>query len=122
MRFLLHLFLLPFCLQFLYESFKGFTHEAALVNIVGATNPPRPGTLFDKHGVKVAQFSAEEHKKIEQMCSPESKPEPWAQWRERLNGWSGGQDVYKVIYDIAREIPADTDPVNVQPQRWWKSA
>lgn len=97
-------------------------HEAALVNIVGATNPPRPGTLFDKHGVKVAQFSAEEHKKIEQMCSPEFKPEPWAQWRERLNGWSGGQDVYKVIYDIAREIPTDTDPVNVQPQRWWKSA
>lgn len=97
-------------------------HEAALINIVGATNPPRPGTLFEKHGVKVAQFSPEEHKKIEQMCSPEFKPEPWTQWRERLNGWSGGQDVYKVIYDIAREIPADTNPVNVQPRRWWKSA
>lgn len=96
-------------------------HEAALVNIVGATNPPRPGTLFEKNGVKVATLAPEEMKKIEQMCSPEFKPEPWNQWRERLNEWAGGQDVYKTIYDIAREIPADTSPVNVPPQRWWKA-
>ena len=95
-------------------------HEAALVNIVGATSPPRPGTLFDKYGVKVATLSDAELKRTEEMCSPEFKPDPWNDWRERLNKWSGGQDVYKTIYDIAREIPADTDPVNVPPQRWWK--
>ncbi|MCB1526572.1 MAG: TRAP transporter substrate-binding protein DctP [Hyphomicrobiaceae bacterium] len=96
--------------------------EAALSNIVGATSPSLPGTMFDKFGVRVANFSPEELKKTEQMCSPEFQPKPWEQWRERLNGWAGGQDVYKVIYDIAREIPADTNAVNVDPRRWWKSA
>ncbi|MEO1280497.1 MAG: TRAP transporter substrate-binding protein DctP [Pseudomonadota bacterium] len=97
------------------------SHEAALVNIVGATSPPRPGTLFDKFGVKVATLSKDELRKIEEMCSPEFKPDPWNSWRTRLDKWSGGQDVYKTIYDIAREIPADTDPINVKPQRWWKT-
>ena len=90
------------------------------MNIVGASSPPRPGTLFDKYGVKVATLSDAEIKRTEEMCSPEFKPDPWNDWRERLNKWSGGQDVYKTIYDIAREIPADTNPVNVPPQRWWK--
>ena len=41
------------------------------------------------------------------MCSPEFQPKPWEEWRERLNKMSGGQDVYKEIYAIAREIPAN---------------
>lgn len=60
-------------------------------------------------------------KEAEEMCSPEHNPEPWAQWRERLNGWSGGLDTYKKIHDIAREIPADEKPENVEPRRWWHS-
>ena len=55
------------------------------------------------------------------MCSPEFQPKPWEKWRERLNAWSGGMDTYKFIYDIAREIPKDTLPENVEPRRWWKS-
>jgi len=31
-------------------------------------------------------------------------------------------DTYKFIYDIAREIPNDTLPENVEPRRWWMSA
>ena len=96
-------------------------HEAALVNIVGATNPPRPGTLFAENGVKVAVLPDAEIEKAQQICSPEFNPEPWAAWRERLSGWAGGVDVYQEIYKIAREIPADTNPVNVPPRRWWKA-
>ncbi len=96
-------------------------HEAALYDIVGGTNPQKPGTVFAEHGVKVASLSDEEIKKAEQMCSPEFNPEPWSEWRERLDKWSGGQDTYKVIYDIAREIPTDLPTVNVKPRRWWKA-
>ena len=94
-------------------------HEAALFDIVGATNPQKPGTIFADNNVRVASLSEEELKKAEQMCSPEFNPEPWAQWRERLDKWSGGHDTYKEIYDIAREIPKDLPTVNVKPRRWW---
>ena len=56
------------------------------------------------------------------MCSPEFNPDPWSQWRERLMQWSGGIDTYAEIYRIAREIPADMKPENVEPRRWWRSA
>jgi hypothetical protein len=55
------------------------------------------------------------------MCSPEFKPQLWDEWRERLNGWSGGQDTYQDIYNISREIDEDTLPENVEPRRWWKA-
>lgn len=96
--------------------------EAALVNTVGATTPSLPGTLFDKHNVRMASLSDEERAKAERICSPEFNPEPWAQWRERLDKWSGGQDTYGTIHRIAREIPRDTLAENIQPQRWWKGA
>lgn len=96
-------------------------NEAALVNTVGASNPQHPGTIFAKNEVRVADLSAAEVEKAEKMCSPEFNPEPWTQWRERLNGWSGGHDTYKEIHAIAREIPKDTLAENVEPRRWWKS-
>ena len=96
-------------------------HEAALYDIVGGTNPQKPGTVFAENNVRVATLSDEEIAKAEQMCSPEFNPEPWAQWRERLDKWSGGHDTYQEIYDIAREIPKDTAVVNVKPQRWWRA-
>ncbi len=103
------------------QIFTQGMNEAGLYDIVGATNPQKPGTVFAENNVRVAELSPEELKKAEQMCSPEFVPEPWEQWRERLNKWSGGHDTYKEIYDIAREIPADTHAVNVKPQRWWNA-
>jgi TRAP-type C4-dicarboxylate transport system substrate-binding protein len=97
-------------------------NEAALVNTVGASNPQKPNTIFAQHGVRVAELSDAEIRKAEEMCSPEFHPKEWEKWRERLNGWAGGIDTYKEIYDIAREIPKDTLAENVEPRRWWKGA
>lgn len=96
-------------------------NEAALVKTVGLSDPQLPGTIFAQNNVRNAFLSKEERRKAEEMCSPEFQPQLWEQWRERLNGWSGGQDTYQEIYDIAREIDEDTLPENVEPRRWWKS-
>ena len=96
-------------------------NEAALVKTVGQSDPILPGTIFAENNVRNAFLSAEEIKKAEEMCSPEFQPQLWEEWRERINGWSGGQDTYQDIYNIAREIPADTLPENVEPRRWWKA-
>jgi len=107
---------------FLSQVHVQAANEASLVNTVGFSNPTLPGTLFDKHNVRVAWLSDEAKKEAEQMCSPEFHPKEWEKWRDRLNGWSGGMDTYKFIYDIAREIPKDTKAENVEPRRWWKSS
>ncbi|GIT91608.1 hypothetical protein JANAI62_20650 [Jannaschia pagri] len=95
-------------------------NEAALVNTVGASNPQKPGTIFAENNVRVADLSAEQIKMAEEMCSPEFQPAEWEQWRERLNGWSGGLDTYAEIYRIAREN-THTLAENVEPRRWWKA-
>ena len=97
------------------------THEAALVNFIGATNPPMPGTVFDEYGVRVAELSDAEIEKAEKLCAPEYVPEPWEEWRERINEWSGGHDVYKEIHAIAREVPKGTPAQDVSPRRWWNA-
>jgi len=107
---------------FLAQVYCQHANEAALVNTVGFSDPQLPGTIFAENNVRVAFLSAEERRKAEEMCSPEFNPEPWAQWRERINGWAGGIDTYQEIYDVAREIPADTMAENVEPRRWWRSA
>ena len=94
--------------------------EKALVNVVGAVPHPAPDTVFGRNHVRVAELSPAEILKAEKMCSPQFVPKPWQEWRERLNKMSGGHDVYKEIYAIAREVPADTAPIDVKPQRWWK--
>lgn len=96
-------------------------HEAGLFNIVGTTNPPVAGSMFDNTGIRVATLSDEEIAKAEKLCAPEHVPEPWNPWRERLNDWSGGHDVYTEIHAIAREISKDVSAQNVQPRRWWKA-
>ncbi len=96
-------------------------NEASLVKTVGYSQPQLPGTIFSEHGVRPAFLAEEEIRKAEQMCSPEFNPEPWAAWRERLDKWAGGIDTYGEIHRIAREIPADTKPENVEPRRWWKA-
>ena len=95
-------------------------NEAALVNTVGFSEPQLPGTIFVEHGTRVSMLSAEAKREAEEMCSPEFHPKEWEKWRERLNDWSGGLDTYKFIYDIAREIPKDMLPENVEPRRWWR--
>ncbi len=55
------------------------------------------------------------------MQFPNLDPAPWAQWRERPNGWAGGVDIYQEIHDAARQIPVDTLPENVEPRRWWRA-
>ena len=95
-------------------------NEAALVNTVGFSEPQLPNTIFVKHGTRVSMLSDAAKREAEEMCSPEFHPGEWEKWRDRLNKWSGGLDTYKFIYDIAREIPKDTLPENVEPRRWWK--
>ena len=97
-------------------------NEAALVKTVGFSDPQLPDTIFVKENVRPAFLADDQIKMAEEMCSPEYNPEPWAQWRERLNNWAGGIDTYQEIYDVARQIPADTKPENVEPRRWWRSA
>ena len=96
-------------------------NEAALVKTVGFSDPVMPGTIFDQENVRPAFLADDQVKLAEEMCSPEFNPEPWAQWRERLNKWAGGIDTYQEIHRVAREIPADTKPENVEPRRWWKA-
>lgn len=96
-------------------------NEAALVNTVGFSDPQLPDTMFAKDNVRCAFLPDSEIKIAEEMCSPEFQPQLWEKWRDRLNGWAGGVDTYQEIYDIAREIPADTKAENVEPRRWWKS-
>lgn len=96
-------------------------HEAALVNTVGHSVPQLPNTIFVKNNVRFIPLSDEERLKAAKLCAPEYVPEPWAEWRERINGWAGGIDTYTEIHRIAREIPADTLVENVEPRRWWKS-
>lgn len=97
-------------------------NEAALVKTVGFSDPQLPNTLFVKNNVRPAFLAEDQIKMAEEMCSPEFNPEPWAQWRERLNNWAGGIDTYTDIHRVAREVPADMLPENVEPRRWWRSA
>ncbi|MEL7462169.1 MAG: TRAP transporter substrate-binding protein [Pseudomonadota bacterium] len=95
-------------------------NEAALVNTVGFSHPHQgPDTIFAQNNVRVAALSDEEVRKAEEMCSPEFQPQLWEQWRERINGWSGGIDTYQDIYTEVRNNP-HTLAENVEPRRWWK--
>lgn len=97
-------------------------NEAALVKTVGFSDPQLPGTLFDEFGVRPAFLADDQIKMAEEMCSPEFNPKPWEQWRDRLNKWAGGIDTYTEIARVAREVPKDMLPENVEPRRWWRSA
>lgn len=96
-------------------------HEAALVNTVGHSVPQLPGTIFAENGTRFVPLSDAERQKAAELCAPEYVPEPWEQWRERINDWAGGGiDTYTEIHRIAREIPADMLVENVEPRRWWR--
>ncbi len=110
----------------LESSYWAQTHvqaanEAALVKTVGFSDPQLPGTIFKENNVRNAFLADDQIRMAEEMCSPEFQPQLWEDWRERLNNWAGGIDTYQEIYDIAREIPKDMLPENVEPRRWWKA-
>ena len=96
-------------------------NEAALVKTVGFSDPVLPGTIFAENDVRPAFLADDQIKLAEEMCSPEFNPDPWAQWRDRINKWAGGIDTYAELHAVARQIPADTLPENVEPRRWWKA-
>lgn len=104
------------------QIFSQSANEASLMNIVGASNPQLPDTIFAKAGVPFVELSAKALREAEEMSSPEFNPGPWEQWRDRLNKWSGGLDTYKAIHKIARELDPTTKAQNVAPNRWWRSA
>ena len=95
-------------------------NEAALVKTVGFSDPVLPGTIFAENDVKPIFLADDQIKMAEEMCSPEFNPQPWEQWRDRINKWAGGIDTYTEIHRIAREVDADMLPENVEPRRWWK--
>ena len=96
-------------------------NEAALVNTVGFTDPPAPGTIFAENDVTVSIFTDEARREAEEMCSPEFQPAAWEEWRERINGWAGGRDTYQEIFDSVRANNPHTLAENVEPRRWWRT-
>ncbi len=95
-------------------------NEAALLSVVGITDPPLPGTIFEKYGVRNCIWPQSELEKAEHMVSPKHNPKPWEKWRERLNKWAGDIDIFEELYAIAREVPKDMQAIDVDPSRWWK--
>ena len=106
---------------YLAQVFVQHANEAALVNTVGFTDPPAPGTIFAENDVAVSIFTDEARREAEEMCSPEFQPAAWEQWRERINGWAGGRDTYQEIYDLVRNGNQHTLAENVEPRRWWRT-
>jgi TRAP-type C4-dicarboxylate transport system substrate-binding protein len=103
------------------QQYTQIANEKALIEVTGAVENPPAGTVFGDAGVRFAPLSDAERRKAEEMCSPEFQPEKWEKWIDRIGKMGGGQDVYKGIYDIAREIPIDMDAVDVTPVRWWEA-
>ncbi len=103
------------------QQYTQIENERSLIEVTGAVENPPPGTIFGDAGVRFAGLSDAERRKAEEMCSPEFQPKQWEKWIERMGKMAGGQDVYKGIYDIAREIPADMNAVDVTPVRWWEA-
>ena len=95
-------------------------NEAALTNIIGITDPPLAGTIYDKYGVKNCIWPHEELAKAEQMVSPKYNPDPWKKWIERLSRMAKVDNIFEELYSIARQLPETTIPLDVEPRRWWK--
>jgi len=108
----------PYVAQVNVQAANGW----ALVNTVGFTDPPMEGTIFAENDVAVSIFTPEARREAEEMCSPEFQPAAWEQWRERINGWSGGRDTYQEIFDSVRANNPHTLAENVEPRRWWRTS
>ncbi len=105
---------------YLTQNHVQMANEAALLSTVGISEPPLPGTLYHKYSVRNCYWNKSELDKAEQMSSPVYNPDPWAKWREKLNKMAGDVDIFQELHAIAREIPAHTKAIDVDPRRWWK--
>ncbi len=93
----------------------------ARTEISGLNEPPKPGTILADAGIRFNDLSMDERQVWRDMCSPDSHPDAYASWRDRLGEMAGGIDIYQEIHDIARELPEDTAPESVPANRWWKT-
>ncbi|MBO6873876.1 hypothetical protein, partial [Marinobacter sp.] len=96
------------------------THDRALTETVGLMDPPPEGTIFHEDEVRVNILTDAEKQEWVDRCSPETHPAAYEEQRERIASIADGVDVYREIYDLAREIPKDLAAIDVVPQRWWK--
>ncbi|MBA1147857.1 TRAP transporter substrate-binding protein DctP [Ectothiorhodospiraceae bacterium WFHF3C12] len=94
-------------------------HEKALIRVTGLTENPPKGTIFNEAGIRVNILTQEEKKQWVEAASPQNHPDAYSDLREKMMEIADGVDVYDKVYDIAREIPADTPADEVPPQRWW---
>jgi TRAP-type transport system periplasmic protein len=101
---------------FVMQQFTQRENEKSLRDLVGMQDPPKAGTIWAKHGVKVNILTSAEKAEWEMKASPRSNPKPYEKWRERITKLSGGVDVYSEIYKIAREIPPGTPVEAVTPR------
>jgi TRAP-type C4-dicarboxylate transport system substrate-binding protein len=104
------------------QQFTQRENEKSLQDIVGLQDPPKPGTIWAKHGVKVNVLTKDDKAAWVERASPQSNPKPYEAWRERVAKLGGGTDVYAEIHRIAREVPENTRPDSIPARRWWTAA
>jgi len=108
--------------SFLAQQFTQRENEISLADVVGLQDPPKQGTIWAKHGVKVNLLSREEKAAWVEKASPQQNPKPYEVWRERITKLGGGIDVYGEIYKVAREVPEGTRADAIPAKRWWTAA
>lgn len=104
---------------FAMQQWSQAENERSLREAVGVEDPPKPGTLWAKSGVKVNVLSKQEKEAWVKRASPEHNPKPYETWRERIAKLGGGVDVYGEIVKIVKDLPEETRPDAVKPRRWW---
>lgn len=107
---------------FLAQQFTQREIEKSLSEVVGMQDPPKPGTLWAKHNVRVNVLTREEKAAWVERASPQSNPKPYEAWRERIAKLVGGTDVYAAIHKIAREVPETARAESIPARRWWTAA
>lgn len=104
---------------FAMQQWSQKENEKSLREVVGVEDPPKPGTLWAKNGVKVNVLTGQEREEWIKRASPQHNPKPYEVWRERITKLSGGMDVYAEISKIVKELPAGTAADAVKPRKWW---
>ena len=107
---------------FMMQEWSQKENEKSLREKVGVEDPPKPGTLWAKHNVKVNVLTKAEHDEWVRRASPQHNPKPYEVWRERITKLSGGTDMYAEITKIVKELPAGTAAEAVKPRKWWVAA
>lgn len=107
---------------FMMQEWSQKENEKSLREKVGVEDPPKPGTLWAKHGVKVNVLTRQEREEWIRRASPRHNPKPYEVWHERITKLAGGTDMYAEITKIINELPAGTAAEAVKPRKWWIAA